>query len=200
MNKNNFDINIEFNKIDIINKSLYLKYDIKISKLTDEKIGKEIILREIKKKIPKGEEKYLNIKKFSNKEVIFEFDVDKWFDSKNKLVDTESRYVKKLLLNRLPSMILNNVNAIDYTRIIQGSFRNYLNKNTELKNKISKNFPLSYFRFKYDGVQNSIRIEVKEEFRHNILAILNTKENKKINKMDFDSSVEAYLKLKKLNK
>jgi hypothetical protein len=41
-----------------------------------------------------------------------------------------------------------------------------------------------------------MRIEVKEEFRHNIMAVLKSKKNpnKKLKKMDFDSSVETYLK------
>ena len=150
--------------------------------------------------IPKGEEKYISIKSFSTKYVSFVFDIDSWFKSKLKLVDTENRYVKKVLLNKLPTMILNNVNAVDYTKIIEGSFRNYLAVNKELKQKIAnsvaENLPLVYYRFKYDGNLNAMRIEVKEQFRHNIMAILKSKKNprKELKKMDFDSSVETYLK------
>ena len=41
-----------------------------------------------------------------------------------------------------------------------------------------------------------MRIEVKEQFRHNIMAILKSKKKprKELKKMDFDSSVETYLK------
>ena len=97
-------------------------------------------------------------------------------------------------------MILNNVSSVEYTKIIEASFRNYLSKNQELKTSIAKsvaeNLPFAYYRFKYDSSLNIMRIEVKEEFRHNIMAVLKSKKNpnKKIKKMDFDSSVETYLK------
>ncbi len=200
MNTQGLEVNIEYNKFDIVNKQLVLIYDIKLVNFSDKNISKQELETKIKKLIPKGEEKYISIKSFSTKNVSFIFDADNWFKSKLKLVDTANRYVKKILLNKLPTMILNNINAIDYTRIIEGSFRNYLVVNQELKQKITnsvaENLPLVYYRFKYDGSLNAIIVEVKEQFRHNIMAVLKSKKNprKELKKMDFDSSVETYLK------
>ena len=200
MNTQGLEVNIEYNKFDIVNKRLVLIYDIKLVNFSDKNISKQELETKIKKLIPKGEEKYISIKSLSTKNVYFVFDVDNWFKSKLKLVDTANRYVKKILLNKLPTMILNNTNAVDYTRIIEGSFRNYLAVNQELKQKITnsvaENLPLVYYRFKYDGSLNAIIVEVKEQFRHNIMAVLKSKKNprKELKKMDFDSSVETYLK------
>ena len=200
MNTQGLEVNIEYNKFDIVNKQLILIYDIKLVNFSDKNVSKQELETKIKKLIPKGEGKYIRIKSLSTKNVYFIFDADNWFKSKLKLVDTANRYVKKILLNKLPTMILNNVNAVDYTRIIEGSFRNYLAVNQELKQKITnsvaENLPLVYYRFKYDGSLNAIIIEVKEQFRHNIMAVLKSKKNprKELKKMDFDSSVETYLK------
>ena len=200
MNTQGLEVNIEYNKFDIVNKQLILIYDIKLVNFSDKNVSKQELETKIKKLIPKGEGKYIRIKSLSTKNVYFIFDADNWFKSKLKLVDTANRYVKKILLNKLPTMILNNVNAVDYTRIIEGSFRNYLAVNQELKQKITnsvaENLPLVYYRFKYDGSLNAIIVEVKEQFRHNIMAVLKSKKNprKELKKMDFDSSVETYLK------
>ena len=200
MNTQSLEVNIEYNKFDIVNKQLILIYDIKLVNFSDKNVSKQELETKIKKLIPKGESKYIRIKSLSTKNVYFIFDADNWFKSKLKLVDTANRYVKKILLNKLPTMILNNVNAVDYTRIIEGSFRNYLAVNQELKQKITnsvaENLPLVYYRFKYDGSLNAIIVEVKEQFRHNIMAVLKSKNNprKELKKMDFDSSVETYLK------
>lgn len=200
MNTQGLEVNIEYNKFDIVNKQLILIYDIKLVNFSDKNVSKQELETKIKKLIPKGEGKYIRIKSLSTKNVYFVFDADNWFKSKLKLVDTANRYVKKILLNKLPTMILNNINAVDYTRIIEGSFRNYLAVNQELKQKITnsvaENLPLVYYRFKYDGSLNAIIVEVKEQFRHNIMAVLKSKKNprKELKKMDFDSSVETYLK------
>ena len=200
MNTQSLEVNIEYNKFDIVNKQLILIYDIKLVNFSDKNVSKQELETKIKKLIPKGEGKYIRIKSLSTKNVYFIFDADNWFKSKLKLVDTANRYVKKILLNKLPTMILNNINAVDYTRIIEGSFRNYLAVNQELKQKITnsvaENLPLVYYRFKYDGSLNAIIVEVKEQFRHNIMAVLKSKKNlrKELKKMDFDSSVETYLK------
>ena len=200
MNTQGLEVNIEYNKFDIVNKQLILIYDIKLVNFSDKNVSKQELETKIKKLIPKGEGKYIKIKSLSTKNVYFIFDADNWFKSKLKLVDTANRYVKKILLNKLPTMILNNINAVDYNRIIEGSFRNYLAVNQELKQKITnsvaENLPLVYYRFKYDGSLNAIIVEVKEQFRHNIMAVLKSKKNprKELKKMDFDSSVETYLK------
>lgn len=200
MNTQGLEVNIEYNKFDIVNKQLILIYDIKLVNFSDKNVSKQELETKIKKLIPKGEGKYIRIKSLSTKNVYFVFDADNWFKSKLKLVDTANRYAKKILLNKLPTMILNNINAVDYTRIIEGSFRNYLAVNQELKQKITnsvaENLPLVYYRFKYDGSLNAIIVEVKEQFRHNIMAVLKSKKNprKELKKMDFDSSVETYLK------
>ena len=196
MNTQGLEVNIEYNKFDIVNKQLVLIYDIKLVNFSDKNVSKQELETKIKKLIPKGEGKYIRIKYLSTKNVYFIFDADNWFKSKLKLVDTANRYVKKILLNKLPTMILNNINAVDYTRIIEGSFRNYLAVNQELKQKYLVEYFTTLNRFKYDGSLNAIIVEVKEQFRHNIMAVLKSKKNprKELKKMDFDSSVETYLK------
>lgn len=204
--KQDFEINLEYNKSTIINKTLCLNFDIKTVNFSKNKIDKNEILKEIKKQIPKGEEKYFIVNNYSNKSVSFLFNINKWFEAKQKLIETENRYVKRLVLEKIPTLILNNINAIEYTKVIEESFRNYLLKNEKLKTKISNSvaeqLPIVYYRFKYDGNLNAIKIEVKEQFRHNIMAVLRSKKNsnKKLKKMDFDSSVETYLKFTKKKK
>ena len=201
--KRNFEISLDFNKSEIINKTLNLFFIIIIINYSDKKIDKKYISQEIKKAIPKIDEKYIKIKKYNNKEVVFIFDTNEWFNEVSKIKDTENRYVKRLILKKVPLMILNNINAIEYTRIIEQSFRNYILKNKQLKdritNSVAKDLPLAYYKFRYEGNLNAIKIEVKEEFRHNIIAVLRSKQNprKELKKMDFDSSVETYLKLNK---
>lgn len=201
--KRNFEISLEYNRTDILNKLLVLIFDVKVVNFSEQKVDKNTLKEEILKKIPKGEEKFFYLRSYNNKNASFIFEINKWFDSKNKLVETENRYVKRLMLNRLPTLITNNVNAVDYTKVIEASFRNYLAKNMELKSKIAssvaENLPMVYYRFKYDGNLNAMKIEVKEQFRHNIMTVLKSKNNprKELKKMDFDSSVETYLKFMK---
>jgi hypothetical protein len=201
--KRNFEISLEYNRTDILNKLLVLIFDVKVVNFSEQKVDKNALKEEILKKIPKGEEKFFYLRSYNNKNASFIFEINKWFDSKNKLVETENRYVKRLILNRLPTLITNNVNAVDYTKVIEASFRNYLTKNMELKSKIAssvaENLPMVYYRFKYDGNLNAMKIEVKEQFRHNIMTVLKSKNNprKELKKMDFDSSVETYLKFMK---
>jgi hypothetical protein len=198
--KRNFEISLEYNRTDILNKLLVLIFDVKVVNFSEQKVDKNALKEEILKKIPKGEGKFFYLRSYNNKNASFIFEINKWFDSKNKLVETENRYVKRLILNRLPTLITNNVNAVDYTKVIEASFRNYLTKNMELKSKIAssvaENLPMVYYRFKYDGNLNAMKIEVKEQFRHNIMTVLKSKNNprKELKKMDFDSSVETYLK------
>ena len=173
--KRNFEISLEYNRTDILNKLLVLIFDVKVVNFSEQKVDKNALKEEILKKIPKGEEKFFYLRSYNNKNASFIFEINKWFDSKNKLVETENRYVKRLILNRLPTLITNNVNAVDYTKVIEASFRNY------------------------DGNLNAMKIEVKEQFRHNIMTVLKSKNNprKELKKMDFDSSVETYLKFMK---
>lgn len=205
MNKQ-FEVKIDFANLDIISKRLILVYDMQVVNYSDEKIDKKLLEKEVKNLIPKTERKFIKIEKISKKTVSFYFDAEAFFDSKLKLAGTNDRYIKRLIVNTLPSMILNNVSAIDYNKVVEESFRNYLNKNIELKNKISnciaKNTPIMYFKFRYDYSLNSILLEIKPEFRHNIIAVLKSKKspNKELKKMDFDSSVETYLYFKNKRK
>jgi len=201
MNKQ-FEIKIDFANLDIISKRLILIYGMQIVNYSDEKINNDLLRKEVENLIPKQEKKFIKIEKISKKTVNFYFDTEAFFNSKMKLTGTNDRYVKRLMVSNLPTMILNNVSAIDYNKVVEESFRNYLNKNLELKNKISnciaKDTPIVYFKFRYDYSLNSIMLEIKPEFRHNILAVLKSKKNprKELKKMDFDSSVETYLYFK----
>ena len=103
-----------------------------------------------------------------------------------------------LTLNRLPYIILNNLNSYDTSRYIIGAFRNYLNKNKKIREKISnsvaQDIPIASYKFEFDG---NIIITLKPEFRHNIIAVLKSKKNKELKKMDFDSSVYTILQCRR---
>ena len=50
------------------------------------------------------------------------------------------------------------------------------------------------YKFEFDG---NIIITLKPEFRHNIIAVLKSRKNKELKKMDFDSSVYTILQCRR---
>lgn len=189
--KDTAEMSLEYNKTFIKNKKIFINFN--IYSTTNDNLKKRIF-----NKLQK-DAMFFNIVKLNDKQVVFSFNDELWFDKSIKqLKETNDRFQKILTLNRLPYIILNNLNSYDISRYIIGAFRNYLNKNKKIREKISnsvaQNISLSNYKFEFDG---NIIITLKPEFRHNIIAVLKSKKNKELKKMDFDSSVYTILQCRR---
>ena len=197
--KPSFEINIEYNKSHIEKKTLFIEYNLNIYDL-DKKIKKEEFNKIFLNLLPKDERKFFDVFEYDlkKKKVLFTFDVNKWFDSKIKILDTEDRFEKKVLINKVPSVISANINVTAVENFILLAFRTYLEKNKKFRQKVLSLDPAStHYTFKYNGHSSSIDVSVKPQFRHSAVIMLKSKEKKPISKkMDFDASVYAYLGLK----
>ena len=115
---------------------------------------------------------------------------DEFFDYLRCMTITP-KDVPILVYRSLPQSILD--------QIVNGTFRNLLNTDLKLKNKILKSMSelkeplISYFLYKYDGSANSIIISLKPEFRINPLLLINNKSKKEVSKMGFDKSVHTFI-------
>ena len=117
----------------------------------------------------------------------------------NIIINTPDRFEKKIKIGNLPSLVENNTNPVILDQIVNGTFRNLLNTDSKLKNKILKSMSelkeplISYFLYKYDGSTNSIIISLKPEFRINPLLLIDNKPKKEVSKMGFDKSVHTFI-------
>lgn len=199
-----YDVNLEYNKSYISNKKLNISYDVSVRKIDAKK---NIETKELKKRItniiPEKDRKYINIKSFTKKNAVLEFNSDKWFKDvvKETLVETPDRFEKIIKIGEIPSIINNSNNPLNVSSIIEQSFRNYLNSNKKLRTKIEtcvktavKKLSVSYFTFNYDAIRNGIIISLKPEFRINPLLFV--KPIEEVKKVNFDNSVKSLLKLK----
>ena len=195
-----FDISFEYNKTYISNKKIFLDFDITILNYTDEKIEKN----KIKKILEKQNNEYIKLISFSNKKVKYEFLISKWVKEScsNNIQDTFDRYEKRIKLNKLPSIISMYVEPLQTIKYVEGEFRNYIEKNGKLKNKLKeciktniKNLSPAYFKFSYDSYLNFISVSLKPEFRINPMLFLD-KETKEVKKVNFDKSVYSLLGIK----
>lgn len=189
--KDTAEMSLEYNKTFIKNKKIFINFN--IYSTTNDNLKKRILSKLQKDVI------FFDIVKLNDKQVVFSFNDEQWFDKSIKqLKETNDRFQKILTLNRLPYIILNNLNSYDTSRYIIGSFRNYLNKNKKIREKISnsvaQNIPIADYKFEFDG---NIIITLKPEFRHNVIAVLKSKKNKELKKMDFDSSVYTILQCRR---
>lgn len=212
--KSDFELSLEYEKHYLKNKKIYIHFNYNIFSVElGEFNNKEMDNREkeIKKRlieqIPKDERIFFNISSYSRKYVEYEFDIEKWFKKSisQTIINTPDRFEKKIKVNKLPSMVLNYVDTIMVENIINGSFRNYLEKTPKVKKIILNSMTcvvkplISYFSFKYDGFGNCIIISLKPEFRINPLVLIKADENKpkkEIKKMGFDKTVYTLLSLK----
>ena len=134
-----YDVNLEYNKSYISNKKLNISYDVSVRKIDAKK---NIETKELKKRItniiPEKDRKYINIKSFTKKNAVLEFNSDKWFKDvvKETLVETPDRFEKIIKIGEIPSIINNSNNPLNVSSIIEQSFRNYLNSNKKLRTKI----------------------------------------------------------------
>lgn len=189
------EINIDFAKGYIEKKTLFIEYDMNVYDSVKKDEMKKLLIN----LLPKEEKKYFSVENFDlkKKKVTFSFDFDKWFSAKSKVV-VSNRFEKKVILNKVPSVISANLNAFDIERMILLSFRTYLEKNSKFRQKILTSDPSStHYKFSYDGHNSDIEVSLKPQFRHSSLVLLRNKEKKEINKTDFDASVYTYLGLKK---
>lgn len=199
-----FEIEIEYRQFNIINKKMVLTYDMYVHYITEKKPEKKDIQKRIEKLIPPTDREYMSIYSFSKNEAKFVFDEEKWFKEvlHTSIQPTINSFEKKLKIGKLPSMILQSVNFIDYIRFVEGSFRNYINKNTKIKSAIcnsmqnQKELPLSYFHITYDGYFGYINISLKPEFRTNPMLLTPAKNVKK--DFNFDDKVKVFLNLQKV--
>lgn len=199
-----YDVNLEYNKSYISNKKLNISYDVSVRKIDAKK---NIETKELKKRItniiPEKDRKYIDIKSFTKKNAVLEFNSDKWFKDvvKETLVETPDRFEKIIKIGEIPSIINNSNNPLNVSSIIEQSFRNYLNSNKKFRTKIEtcvktavKKLSVSYFTFNYDAIRNGIIISLKPEFRINPLLFV--KPIEEVKKINFDNSVKSLLKLK----
>lgn len=189
--KDTAEMSLEYNKTFIKNKKIFIDFNIYTTK-------KENLKEQILKRIQK-DSSFFNIVKLNDKQVTLFFKDDLWFDKSIKQIkDTEDRFKKRIVLNRLPYIILNNINSYDISKYVIGAFRNYLNKNKNIRDRVSncivQNIPVANYKFEFDG---NIIITLKPEFRHNIIAVLKSRKNKELKKMDFDSSVYTILQCRR---
>lgn len=189
--KDTAEMSLEYNKTFIKNKKIFIDFNIYTTK-------KENLKEQILKRLQK-DSSFFNIVKINDKQVTLFFKDDLWFDKSIKQIkDTEDRFKKRIVLNRLPYIILNNINSYDISKYVIGAFRNYLNKNKNIRDRVSncivQNIPVANYKFEFDG---NIIITLKPEFRHNIIAVLKSRKNKELKKMDFDSSVYTILQCRR---
>lgn len=189
--KDTAEMSLEYNKTFIKNKKIFIDFNIYTTK-------KENLKEQILKRFQK-DSSFFNIVKINDKQVTLFFKDDLWFDKSIKQIkDTEDRFKKRIVLNRLPYIILNNINSYDISKYVIGAFRNYLNKNKNIRDRVSncivQNIPVANYKFEFDG---NIIITLKPEFRHNIIAVLKSRKNKELKKMDFDSSVYTILQCRR---
>ena len=197
--KPDFEINIEYSKSYIERKTLFVEYDMKLYDL-DKKIKKNDFNKILLNLLPKEERKYFAVFNYDlkKKKATFSFDSNKWFESKSKILNTEDRFTKKVLINKIPTIISANVNVVAVENFILLSFRTYLEHNKKFRQKLLTLDPAStHYIFKYDGHSSAIDVSIKQQFRHSSLVQLRLKDRKPVSKKtDFDASVYAYLGLK----
>lgn len=196
--KHDFEVSIDYNTSKIIDKKLCLVFDVHITNF-GEKISRSDLKAEIEKLIPKVDKKFIEIYKYDEKKVIFVFNANKWFDlSSKKIIPTEDRFIKRIELKLLPTMVSNNVSFLISTRVVEESFRNYLEKNKEFRDKIKncivKDEKIIHYKFQYDSHASAIFITLKPQFRTNLMLTLKRKKAD-FKKTNFDETVATFLKI-----
>lgn len=187
-------VNIGYNNFYIKNKKLYLIYEVH----TD---SKEDISKLIIKLIPKEDRKYIKLDKWNKNKAVFVFDEQKWLSTESTSKPTETRFKERKRIAKLPSVILNNINSVNYTYYIESILKNELSdeKNGKLFGIDYGRKVASQVKIQYDSNSNSIFYTLKPQFRQNIMSSLATKKKpKEFKRMGFDDSVCTYLKGKKV--
>ena len=198
-----YQLKIDYNTSYVKDKKIYLVFDLETLVLTEETKGKVSEIKDkLYEKIPSEDKEFIEVgKETTNEKGIYIFDVEKWIKRtiKETVINTADRFEKKLKIGKLPALISIYVNQSLIDKVVLGSFRNYIEKNSKLKkillNSLPGNFKsLSYLRFEYDSYFNYINFSLLPELRINPLLYINKEERKKSKKMTFDESVYAILK------
>lgn len=203
--KPSYELSIEYNRTYISKKKVYLVFNTNIVNFEDSKVDKEDLKKKLESKLP--DNKYFKIHNFSMKDVTYEFDLEKWFKKSitETIIDTADRFEKKIKMAKLPEIILNNVNQVVVEKLINETFRNYIEKNSKIKKAVLESMTcvtkacLSYFHFEYDSYFGTINISLRPEFRTNPILLFKAdnlnKPKKEVKKMGFDKSVYTLLKV-----
>ena len=198
-----YQLKIDYNTSYVKDKKIYLVFDLETLVLIEETKGKVSEIKDkLYEKIPSEDKEFIEVgKETTNEKGIYIFDVEKWIKKtiKETVINTADRFEKKLKIGKLPALISIYVNQSLIDKVVLGSFRNYIEKNSKLKkillNSLPGNFKsLSYLRFEYDSYFNYINFSLLPELRINPLLYINKEERKKSKKMTFDESVYAILK------
>ena len=195
------ELSLEFDKTYIKKKKLIIEYNISSFTLDGEEASEKEFEKKLNALIQPSEKAYVKLISFKKKSAIYEFNPEIWLKKtmSNVITNTPDRFEKKIKIGSLPSLVENNTNPVILDQIVNGTFRNLLNTDSKLKNKILKSMPelkeplISYFLYKYDGNTNSIIISLKPEFRINPLLLINNKSKKEVLKMGFDKSVHTFI-------
>lgn len=195
------ELSLEFDKTYIKKKKLIIEYNISSFTLDGEEASEKEFEKKLNALIQPSEKAYVKLISFKKKSAIYEFNPEVWLKKtmSNVITNTPDRFEKKIKIGSLPSLVENNTNPVILDQIVNGTFRNLLNTDSKLKNKILKSMSelkeplISYFLYKYDGNTNSIIISLKPEFRINPLLLINNKSKKKVSKMGFDKSVHTFI-------
>ena len=195
------ELSLEFDKTYIKKKNLIIEYNISSFTLDGEEASEKEFEKKLNALIQPSEKAYVKLISFKKKSAIYEFNPEVWLKKtmSNVITNTPDRFEKKIKIGSLPSLVENNTNPVILDQIVNGTFRNLLNTDSKLKNKILKSMPelkeplISYFLYKYDGNTNSIIISLKPEFRINPLLLINNKSKKEVSKMGFDKSVHTFI-------
>lgn len=195
------ELSLEFDKTYIKKKKLIIEYNISSFTLDGEEASEKEFEKKLNALIQPSEKAYVKLISFKKKSAIYEFNPEVWLKKtmSNIITNTPDRFEKKIKIGSLPSLVENNTNPVILDQIVNGTFRNLLNTDSKLKNKILKSMPelkeplISYFLYKYDGNTNSIIISLKPEFRINPLLLINNKSKKEVSKMGFDKSVHTFI-------
>ena len=195
------ELSLEFDKTYIKKKKLIIEYNISSFTLDGEEASEKEFEKKLNALIQPSEKAYIKLISFKKKSAIYEFNPEVWLKKtmSNVITNTPDRFEKKIKIGSLPSLVENNTNPVILDQIVNGTFRNLLNTDSKLKNKILKSMSelkeplISYFLYKYDGNTNSIIISLKPEFRINPLLLINNKSKKEVSKMGFDKSVHTFI-------
>lgn len=195
------ELSLEFDKTYIKKKKLIIEYNISSFTLDGEEASEKEFEKKLNALIQPSEKAYVKLISFKKKSAIYEFNPEVWLKKtmSNVITNTPDRFEKKIKIGSLPSLVENNTNPVILDQIVNGTFRNLLNTDSKLKNKILKSMSelkeplISYFLYKYDGNTNSIIISLKPEFRINPLLLINNKSKKEVSKMGFDKSVHTFI-------
>lgn len=196
------ELSLEFDKTYIKKKNLIIEYNINSFTLNGEEASEKEFEKKLNALIQPSEKAYVKLISFNKKSAIYEFNPEVWLKKtiSNVIINTPDRFEKKIKIGNLPSLVENSTNPVILDQIVNGTFRNILNTDSKLKNKILKSMSelnepiISYFSYKYNGLNNSIIISLKPEFRINPILTLNVnKPKKEVAKMGFDKSVHTFL-------